>query len=150
MASLSGLSNEVIVLIGEACGTRERSCFARANRRLHDLVNPVLYRHNVRQGLASAAFWAARHGRVDTLELLRIGGAEWNDNSASRLESVYRSLCPHHPAALQRVEYDVFFTPLHIAAMFGQDSAVRWLLYVGPFLFSWRAFSRVLSLTTHQ
>lgn len=127
MTFLTGLPNEVLVMVGEACGPQEQSCLARANRRLHVLLNPLLYKHNVQQGLASAAFWAARHGRLDTLERLRVSGAEWNDNSGSRLGSVCTSLVPYDPGAMFN-RYDMFFTPLHIAAKFGQDSAVRWLL----------------------
>lgn len=128
MASLCALPSEVIVLIGSACEPREQNRLARTSRRFHDILNPLLYKRNVRHGLGSAVFWAARHGRLDTLELLRIAGAEWNDNSASRLEVVYRPVYPYRFE--QDMQHDMFFTPLHIAAKFGQESTVRWLLYV--------------------
>lgn len=129
MASLLDLPNEVILRISKLCNTHGHNCLAQANRGLHDLLNPLLYKRNVRDELASARFWAARHGRLDTLELLRIADAEWNDNSASCLDTVQRLAWPNGLDDDIK-DQGVSFSPLHIAAQFGQDAAISWLLYV--------------------
>lgn len=128
MASFSSVPDELLDLIGKACSPQEKSRLAQASRRLRKVVNPLLYKQNLRQGLGSAVFWAARHGRVDLLQHLFTFGFDWNDNSASRLRTVQTWIYPGSKITLPH--YHIHFTPLHIAAKFGHDLAVRWLLYV--------------------
>lgn len=125
MASLIIIADEIILSIAEACGP-EMHRLAHVNQRLNRIVTPDLYKYNVRHGYSSAMFWAARHGNLDTLEKLRIAGAEWNDQSASYSDrDLARSVCPYLPG--QRLA-NMYFSPLHVAAKFGQDETVRWLL----------------------
>lgn len=125
MASLLILADELILPIAEACGP-EMHRLAHVNQRLNRIVTPELYKHNVRHRYSSAMFWAARHGNLNTLEKLGIAGAEWNDQSASYSDrALARSVCPFLPR--QRL-FNMYFSPLHIAAKFGQDETVRWLL----------------------
>lgn len=125
--SLSRFPSEVLVCIAEACDTFGQASLCRSSRRLNELVTPILYRQNVQEDFGSAMYWAAQHGRIDILERLRAWGAEVNDNSGSQLDNVYEPLCPYP----FRRPHDAYFTPLHVAAKFGQDDAVRWLLQHG-------------------
>lgn len=115
------------MLIAEACRVSEKSVLARTNRGLNELLTPALYRYNVQREGGSAMFWAAQHGCIETLERLVSYGAEVNDNTASRYRVVHRPYYPYGPGLL----HDTFFAPLHIAAKFGQDGAVKWLLNHG-------------------
>lgn len=125
MASLFILADELILSIAKACGP-EMHRLARVSHRLYRIVTPELYKQNVRHRYSSAMFWAARHGHLDTLERLRIAGAEWNDQSASYSDrDLARSVCPYLPGQLLA---NMYFSPLHLAAKFGQDDTVRWLL----------------------
>lgn len=130
MPSLSDLPNEIIILIAEGCDVRGKACLARSNRRLNGLATEVLLRYSVREEGNSAMYWAAEHGHINTLERMRACGAELNDSSGSRLPVVFRRL-----AAIMLDDIDVSrnfgFLPLHVAAQFGQDSAVHWLLKRG-------------------
>lgn len=128
MASLSKLPDEIIILIAEGCDVPGKACLARANRRLNELATVVLHRHSVLEEGNSALYWAAEHGHIKTLERMRACGAELNDSSGSRLPIVFRRLVPD---PLEHPPYSVGFLPLHVAAKFGQDAAVQWLLRHG-------------------
>lgn len=128
--NLSDLAGELICLIAENCGQTEMSRLARTNTRLRNFITPKLYKRNIRDKNGSAMFLAARNGNLDTLELLKTAGAEWNDQSASYSdEKVRRAFSPNLP---RQHPLDIYFSPLHIAAKFGQYDAVRWLMYVFP------------------
>ncbi|KAG8159990.1 hypothetical protein KVR01_010627 [Diaporthe batatas] len=137
MSSLSSLPDEVIILIAEACDVPDKARLARSNRRLNDLATRVLLRYSVKEAGNSAMFWAAEHGHINTLERMRSYGAEINDTSGSRLATVVRRLdsFPQH-----RLYSSTGFSPLHIAAKFGQNAAVKWLLRNG---------ARIESLAQH-
>ncbi|CAJ2511132.1 Uu.00g067570.m01.CDS01 [Anthostomella pinea] len=83
MGSLDQLSNELIALIAGCCHAREKAAFAATNKQYHAIINPLLYKFNVNKDVASAFLWAAKHGRVDTMERLVEAGAEVNDMAAS-------------------------------------------------------------------
>lgn len=128
MASLSRLPDEIIILIAEGCDVPGKACLARANRRLNELATVVLHRYSVLEEGNSALYWAAEHGHIKTLERMRSCGAELNDITGSRIPIVFRRLVPNpgdYPI------HSIGFLPLHVAAKFGQDAAVQWLLRHG-------------------
>ncbi|KAL1851384.1 hypothetical protein Daus18300_012565 [Diaporthe australafricana] len=128
MASISKLPDEITVLIAEACDVPGKASLARSSRHLGDLASQVLHRYNVQNEGSSAMYWAAEHGHINTFERMRSCGAEVNDTSGSRLPAVIRRLTPNPRPILRRT---FGFSPLHVAAKFGQDAAVRWLLRNG-------------------
>ncbi|KUI57421.1 Ankyrin-1 [Cytospora mali] len=128
MISITDLPSEVVVLIAEACRVPEKSALVRINQQLNNLLTPILYRYNIQREGSSAMFWAAQRGRTEILERLVSYGAEVNDNTASRFRVVHR---PYYPYGPRHSDHDTFFTPLHIAAKFGQDDTVKWLLKHG-------------------
>jgi ankyrin repeat protein len=128
MTSLSNLPDELIILIAEACDVPDKARLARSNRRLNDLATRVLLRYSVREEGNSAMYWAAKHGHINTLERMRSCGAEVNDNSGSRLSIVVKRL---DSLPWENLHTTAGFLPLHVAAKFGQDTAVKWLLSKG-------------------
>lgn len=129
MASLSCLPDEIIILVAEACDVPGKARLARSNRRLNELATEVLHRYSVQEEGNSAMYWAAEHGHIRTLQRMRSCGAELNDSSGSRLPIVYRRFF-RYPAGYYSRD-SVGFLPLHVAAKFGQDAVVQWLLKNG-------------------
>lgn len=129
MASLSCLPDEIIILIAEACDVSGKACLARSNRRLNELTTEVLHRYSVQEEGNSALYWAAEHGHIRTLQRMRSCGAELNDSSGSRLPIVFLRFF-RYPAGYYSRD-SVGFLPLHVAARFGQDAVVQWLLKNG-------------------
>lgn len=129
MASLSCLPDEIIILIAEACDVPGKARLARSNRRLNELTTGVLHRYSVQEEGNSAMYWAAEHGHIRTLQRMRSCGAELNDSCGSRLPMVHRRFFPN--PSLYHSRNSVGFLPLHVAARFGQDAVVQWLLKNG-------------------
>ncbi|KAH7042243.1 F-box domain protein [Macrophomina phaseolina] len=74
--SLLGLANELLQSIAEFLSAeKDINAFSRANRRLYNILNTYLYRHNVRHGASSALLWAAQHGQEATAQRLLGEGA---------------------------------------------------------------------------
>lgn len=63
------LPNELILASGDLAEPPALSALASTCRRLHSLLNPLLYRRNAREQRSSALIWAAENGRVDTVNL---------------------------------------------------------------------------------
>ncbi|KAL7629668.1 hypothetical protein AAE478_001191 [Parahypoxylon ruwenzoriense] len=75
MACFTDLPNEIIFSIVALLPYPEvalRNCdlaaLALTSRHLHRLVDPILYACNKNKSRSSAVIWAARHGRIETLE----------------------------------------------------------------------------------
>lgn len=130
MDFLSNLPVEITILIAEACDVSAKAHLARLNRRLNDLATSVLLRYSVQEEGNSAMYWAAEHGHINTLERMRSCGAGVNDSSGSRLPIVFQRLAPD-PRAWRHITHGPGFLPLHVAAKFGQDATVMWLLRRG-------------------
>ena len=120
MASLGCLPPELILEIANwllhNVDLHSLACFSAVSRSLHGLVTPVLY-----TDFGAIAFeWAAQHGSIATLErAIRYADDEMDlinpGNFVSSLE---------HPL----LQGDDDADPLHIAAKYGQDNVVTWLL----------------------
>ncbi|OJJ94827.1 hypothetical protein ASPACDRAFT_127998 [Aspergillus aculeatus ATCC 16872] len=99
------LPPELILMVANHLTKRsDINALARANRRLHSIVNPYLYRQNARQQKSSALVWAARRGVPGTARHSIAAGADVN---------IQAKKAP---------------TPLCIAAMRGRAEVVRLLL----------------------
>lgn len=115
------------------------AAFAATCRRHHDLANPILYKINIDRDLSTAMLWAARYGRIGTLERMLMYGAEVNDAVASiDFEGDIPTWIIGDPI-IRDTQLDdhplprdgrgrCIFAPLALAAAYGQDIAVRWLL----------------------
>lgn len=105
------------ILADDELADCDRAALSRTCRLFHVISNPRLYAQNVRHARASCLFWAARHGRLDTLTRALAAGAlvnsseSWDDNNA------------HDNAGGGSIT-----TPLHVAAKYGQTAAAKWLL----------------------
>ncbi|KAF2177263.1 hypothetical protein K469DRAFT_677513, partial [Zopfia rhizophila CBS 207.26] len=71
------LANELLKCIAESLGSeRDINAFTQINRRLYDLLNLYLYRHNIQDSGSSALLWAAIHGQEATAQRLLGEGAD--------------------------------------------------------------------------
>ena len=119
MASLAHLPPELILEISNWLlldgDPYPLASFSAANRSLHGLVSSVLY---TEYG-ADAFQWAAQHGRIATLEkAIRHVDDEMDlINPDSYLFTLKNNFA---------LEYEA--DPLHVAAKYGQDEVVTWLL----------------------
>lgn len=108
----------IIQILGDdhlAC--RDRASISRTCQLFHDINNPILYTQNVRQGRSSCLFWAAKHGRLETLKRGVDAGANVNTEGWFADDGVNMD---DNPAGVT--------TPLHVAAKYGQKEAAEWLI----------------------
>ncbi|KAK2612268.1 hypothetical protein QQS21_001694 [Conoideocrella luteorostrata] len=67
--SLLDLANELLLATAKFLDKdRDLDAFAKCNRRLYSTVVSHLYRHNVKHSFATSLDWAARSGRIETLQ----------------------------------------------------------------------------------
>ncbi|KAK4157081.1 hypothetical protein C8A00DRAFT_30066 [Chaetomidium leptoderma] len=92
---------------------RDLNALAQTCRSFYGTLHPMLYFLNVQYEGASAALWAARHGRIDQLEILRGLGAD--------LENVR-----------DNSEDGWSFAVMSTAAAHGQDATLAWFLARTP------------------
>lgn len=101
----STLPRELCFLIVSFCDAlRDINAVAQTNRHWHDTLNSYLYHQDVRQHGSYALAWAAREGRDETARKALASGA----NIALSL--------------------DLRGGPLHLAAMYGREATLRFLL----------------------
>ncbi|KAL1842575.1 hypothetical protein VTJ49DRAFT_4858 [Mycothermus thermophilus] len=72
------LPPEVVLLVDELLDLPSRLALARTNRRFYSIINPVIYRDNVRLAGASSLFWGADNGQLGTLKHAVAAGADLN------------------------------------------------------------------------
>lgn len=74
--------NQVICL-GSGCKISDLSSLARTCQRHHILINPLLHRRELEDYRAFGLFWAAKNGRLDTLDnFLHYGGRAYTNFTA--------------------------------------------------------------------
>ncbi|KAK3388709.1 hypothetical protein B0T20DRAFT_100715 [Sordaria brevicollis] len=74
--ALQKLPVELLLEIPPDLGSfQDLAALARTCRRLYDVFNPLLYKYDVQTGSPIAMFWAARWGRLRTLQLSHDAGA---------------------------------------------------------------------------
>ncbi|EHA47605.1 hypothetical protein MGG_17730 [Pyricularia oryzae 70-15] len=117
------LPNDILLSIFDQLETQDKAALIAISSKYLGLLERPLYRYNVRHEDASAMMWAARRGRLDTLQKVYAAGAELNDRTSSY--DLDRNLAKLSPS-LNRG--DVEFTALHLAARAGHDRVVHWLL----------------------
>ncbi|PYI20074.1 hypothetical protein BO99DRAFT_431995 [Aspergillus violaceofuscus CBS 115571] len=73
---IAALPVELIEIIGDLLEyDSEINALACTNKRLHKVLNPRLYRHNVRHGDSTALAWGIAHHSVKTVKLILDAGA---------------------------------------------------------------------------
>ncbi|KAL2120335.1 hypothetical protein VTJ04DRAFT_4361 [Mycothermus thermophilus] len=72
------LPAEIVLLIDELLDLPSRLALSRTNRRFYSLINPVIYRDNVRLAGASSLFWGADNGLLGTVKHAVAAGADIN------------------------------------------------------------------------
>lgn len=117
----------IIQILGDDhLASRDRASISRTCQLFHNINNPLLYAQDVRQGRSSCLFWAAKHGRLDTLKRAVDAGADINnegwfaDDDDGDDGGGIVHVHDNKPAGVT--------TPLHVAAKYGQKEAAEWLL----------------------
>lgn len=102
------------------------SSLARTCRTCHHLLNPILYRNNIKAEHSSSLFWGAAHGVLNTVKLAHAAGANlnskggllWRDTGNGAVIFLSPPNTTHHNAA----------TAIHWAARYNRPDIVNWLL----------------------
>lgn len=86
---LLDLPNELILELGNLAEPPALCALAATCRRLHSLLNPLLYRRNAQERDSSALIWAAENGRVGTVNFCLSNGADVNTAKPWKEDSRY-------------------------------------------------------------
>lgn len=145
------LPPEIVLLIDELLDLQDRLALGRANRKFFAIINPVVYRDNVRLSSASSLFWGAENGQLGTLQHALAAGADLNasgplprkpgdaeppetenNNNNNNNNDADANADPDPTAELFEEPPDPRLqpscTPLHLAAKNGHRDIVEWLL----------------------
>ena len=121
------LATELVLHIAEYSDIPTLTALASVNRRFHAIVKPVLYTADAQQNMSMAMIWGAKNNILDIVKYsLSMGG---DVNTDSRLD-----VSPERMGSgrwLQNFRYGAhqgMGTPLHFAALKGNDAIVRYLL----------------------
>ncbi|PLN83683.1 ankyrin repeat-containing domain protein [Aspergillus taichungensis] len=129
--SLLQLPSELILYIAEfLLAERDINVLVQGNRQLYELLNPLLYRHNVQHRQSSALTWAAANGQLPTLEKLFDQGAQITTTLPESLEET-KEPPSKQPAICQEQEPQIPDHPLVHAALHGHATVVKALLLRG-------------------
>lgn len=133
MTTLSALSNEVIITIGEFCQVPDLARFARTQRRFIDLFSASIYERNLHGEpyRESCLLYAAAHKRMDILKIALINGADMNGRPLPPSvdpSTRSRRIGGFPPKFMKyNLEY-VAPRPLHLAVGNGDQEMVRFLV----------------------
>jgi ankyrin repeat protein len=137
------LPPEIVLLVDELLDLSDRLALGRANRKFYTIINPVIYRDNVKLANSSSLFWGAESGQLGTLKHALAAGADLNasgplprkpgesdsndtendgDGNADADQAAELFEEPPDP----RLQPSC--TPLHLAAKHGHRDIVEWLL----------------------
>ncbi|KAH6856880.1 ankyrin repeat-containing domain protein [Chaetomium sp. MPI-CAGE-AT-0009] len=138
-----GLPPEIVLLIDELLELPDRLALGRTNRWFYSIINPVLYRDNVKLASASSLFWGAENGELGTLKHALAAGADLNASGPLPREVTEAETRDTDNDADGNADADpapeLFeeppdpslqpsCTPLHLAAKNGHREIVEWLL----------------------
>ncbi|KAF4987687.1 hypothetical protein FDECE_15339 [Fusarium decemcellulare] len=119
--------------------TKDLACLARTNRRMYDMINPLLYEYNIKHQipLRSCALWAAQEGRLGTLKKAYQYGADLSangstpDDEAADDDDDTSSLPPWGEPKRPRGIVSYIASPLHYAIRYDHQDILEFLLQVG-------------------
>ncbi|KAF4822739.1 NF-kappa-B inhibitor cactus [Colletotrichum siamense] len=127
---LTTMPPEILLAIADLLPQAALRALSLTNKRLYDVINPVLYAQSVKNEAPDITVLAARDGNLDTLKMAASFGADMN--------RVYWVPVPTwaKPEKIQstapKTGYGVCWaTPLHVAAAYGHYDVLKWLLAEG-------------------
>ncbi|KAG7288148.1 hypothetical protein NEMBOFW57_007672 [Staphylotrichum longicolle] len=137
------LPPEIVLLIDELLDLQDRLALGRANRKFYTIINPVIYRDNVKLANSTSLFWGAENGQLGTLKHALAAGADLNasgplprkpgESDSNDTDNDGDGNPDADPAAELFEEppdprLQPSCTPLHLAAKNGHRDIVEWLL----------------------
>ncbi|KAI8196302.1 putative ankyrin repeat protein [Colletotrichum sp. SAR 10_76] len=127
---LTTMPPEILLAIADLLPQAALRALSPTNKRLYDVINPVLYAQSVKDEAPDITVLAARDGNLDTLKMAASFGADMN--------RVYWVPVPTwaKPEEIQSTAPETGYgvcwaTPLHVAAAYGHYDVVKWLLAEG-------------------
>ncbi|KAF4832509.1 Ankyrin repeat domain-containing protein 16 [Colletotrichum tropicale] len=127
---LTTMPPELLLAIADLLPQAALRALSLTNKRLYDVINPVLYAQSVKNEAPDITVLAARDGNLDTLKMAASFGADMN--------RVYWVPVPTwaKPEEIQSTAPETGYgvcwaTPLHVAAAYGHYDVVKWLLAEG-------------------
>ena len=121
---ICNIPTEVVHMITRLCPLSTVSSLALTCRQLHNICNPILYRHDTKHNGSYAVFYALRLCKEEETALGTL-------RQAAALGSADFRVCRnmHEPTRLASLDtYTVMYSPLHMAARRGLDRVVEFLL----------------------
>lgn len=103
---IESLPIELVLQIAESCDSfRDLASLARTSKLFHQVLNPLLYKLDVRSGSPCSLFWACQFGNLETLKLVQKAGASLTQVWASKkaLQDLPPNPYRHSPAFYKRV-----------------------------------------------
>lgn len=119
--SLKGEWRKQPIYLGRGCKITDLLNFARTCKRHHVLTNPTLHRRELDDYRAFGVFWAAKHGRIDTLNnFLKYGGLDFINFTTFAGPIFSSDVCYKNDNLILRL------FPLNQANASGDDFWVQW------------------------
>ena len=115
------LPAEIIILIAESLDVGDQLSLGLTSRRLHRVVNPIIYETDIKSGRSYCLFWAVQKGQKGALEQALACGAHLDTRRLDEKTVI--------PTPLRDLRHPVQYrTPLHWAVLFRKLDVVEWLL----------------------
>jgi Ankyrin repeats (3 copies) len=137
--ALLDLASELLLCISENLELeRDINAFTRTNHHLYNLLNPYLYRHDIRLFRSSALRWAAEHGQEGTARKMLREGADTENTTEDGHTPLVLAAMNGHKTLIELLlaegglnpdsEGCLGRTPLSRAAEMGNEVVVKLLL----------------------
>ena len=119
--SLSTIPTEILFLVLSHLLPKDINCIARMNHQFYSIVNPCLYKHNVRYSKGSALINGLANSRLATVQNALLAGAD-----IQVVQRLHRDPLLYYPA--KSGEMEIFDLLLNSGADINTQGITQWAL----------------------